>query len=72
VDSNHRHSDYEPLALPLSYAAVFSGPVYLRELAGGTLSPTARPLHWSRSGDLNPGPTPYHGVALPLSYSGEA
>jgi hypothetical protein len=21
VDSNHRHSDYEPLALPLSYAA---------------------------------------------------
>jgi hypothetical protein len=21
VESNHRHSDYEPLALPLSYAA---------------------------------------------------
>ena len=21
MDSNHRHSDYEPLALPLSYAA---------------------------------------------------
>ena len=28
------------------------------------------PSDWSRSGDSNPGPTPYHGVALPLSYSG--
>jgi hypothetical protein len=27
-------------------------------------------LRWSRSGDLNPGPPPYHGGALPLSYSG--
>jgi hypothetical protein len=28
VDSNHRHSDYEPLALPLSYAAPVSGRRY--------------------------------------------
>ena len=25
---------------------------------------------WSRRGDLNPGPTDYESVALPLSYAG--
>jgi hypothetical protein len=25
---------------------------------------------WSRDRDLNPGPLPYHGSALPLSYHG--
>jgi hypothetical protein len=37
VESNHRHSDYEPLALPLSYAAVFGKRVYLRRCRIGTI-----------------------------------
>jgi hypothetical protein len=27
-------------------------------------------INWSRDRDLNPGPPPYHGGALPLSYHG--
>ena len=27
---------------------------------------------WSRDRDLNPGPPPYHGGALPLSYHGSS
>ena len=29
-----------------------------------------RPDSWSQCGGLNPGPLPYHGSALPLSYIG--
>jgi hypothetical protein len=36
----------------------------------GTMIDGEEGHRWSRSGDLNPGPPPYHGGALPLSYSG--
>jgi hypothetical protein len=58
VDSNHRLGDYEPPALPLSYAA--------KGLCEA-------PQCWSSSSPLtesNRGPSPYHGDALPSELRG--
>ena len=40
-----------------------------REPSRYSVDAQARNL-WSRCGDLNPGPLPYQGSALPLSYNG--
>lgn len=47
----------------LARSAFTSGSDQLQSNLGGN-------LFWSRDGDLNPGPLPYHGSALPLSYLG--
>src|SRR2546429_6563216 len=74
MESNHRHSDYEPLALPLSYAAVLGTRVYLRTQAPAPRSGTGdscEPGHRAGAGNRTPDPLLTMEVLCRLSYSSQ-
>ena len=56
-------------AAGLAFVYVVDGDI-IGFICGHDLPPVIIEGSWSRRGDLNPGPTDYESVALPLSYAG--